>query len=145
VVSQQTKDVGSSEGHRVAWTSPLQPGRVADAPRRLEACRAALLSRDFDSLAQITEQDCLLMHAVMMTSKPPLFYWEPASLRLMKLIPEWRRLGLPVCYTLDAGPNVHVISPAGQAGAVAAQLKQVEGVLDVLNAPVGPAAHLVES
>jgi diphosphomevalonate decarboxylase len=84
------------------------------------------------------------MHAVMMTSTPPLFYWEPASLVLMKTIPEWRRQGLAACFTLDAGPNVHVICPADQADSVAARLKQVPGVLQVLTAGVGTAAHLVE-
>jgi diphosphomevalonate decarboxylase len=77
IVEPQPKSTGSTEGHHLASTSPLQAGRVADAPRRLQLCRQAILERDFDALAAITELDSNLMHAVMMTSSPPLFYWQP--------------------------------------------------------------------
>ena len=72
------RPVGSTAGHALAGTSPLQAGRLADAPRRLQIARRAILERDFASLAEIVEHDSNLMHAVMMTSTPPLFYWEPA-------------------------------------------------------------------
>ena len=143
VVSTGHKRTGSTEGHASAGSSPFQSTRVDQAPERLNRCRQAIEQRDFSLLADVVEADSTLMHAVMMTSVPPLFYWEPASLRLMKLIPEWRRQGLQACFTLDAGPNVHVICPAGQADSVEEQLSQVEGVMQVLKASVGPAASWV--
>lgn len=109
VVERGHKSIGSSMGHNLAPTSPLNAARLADAPRRLDICRQAILSRDFDALATVTELDCIYMHAVMMTSSPALFYWQPATLRVMKSISAWRQAGLPVCYTVDAGPNVHAI------------------------------------
>jgi diphosphomevalonate decarboxylase len=69
---------------RSAPSSPLQAARVADAERRLKLCRQAILERDFAVLAEITELDCNLMHAVMMTSTPPLYYWEPGSLAIIQ-------------------------------------------------------------
>ena len=57
------------------------------------------------------------MHAVMITSSPPLLYWLPATLAILQAVPNWRKSGLPVCYTIDAGPNVHVLTTAAQAGA----------------------------
>ncbi|MBI4772005.1 MAG: diphosphomevalonate decarboxylase, partial [Chloroflexi bacterium] len=74
VVSREHKAVGSTGGHALAPTSPLQAARVADTPRRLAEVRAALLARDFERLAPAVEQDSDLMHAVMMTSTPPLHY-----------------------------------------------------------------------
>ena len=79
IVSQAHKPTGSSEGHPLAETSPLQAARVADTPRRLVLCRQAILDRDFESLAELVELDSNLMHAVMMTSMPPLLYWQPAT------------------------------------------------------------------
>jgi diphosphomevalonate decarboxylase len=137
------KPVGSTEGHGLAGTSPLQPARVADTPRRLDICRAAILKRDFAALAEIIEQDSSLMHAVMMTSTPALFYWEPGSLELMRLVKEWRSAGIPAAYTLDAGPNVHVICEAGALEKVRARLEELPFVRQILIAHPGEPAHLV--
>ncbi len=142
MVEAAPKPVGSTEGHLLAESSPLQAARIADTPRRLELCRRAILERNFEALAEIAELDSNLMHAVNITSKPALFYWEPASVSLMKAIPAWRKQGVPVFYTLDAGPNVHAICPAFAAGEVKARLAQVPGVTQVLYAEVGGAARL---
>ena len=142
IVEPQPKSTGSTEGHHLASTSPLQAGRVADAPRRLQLCRQAILERDFDALAAITELDSNLMHAVMMTSSPPLFYWQPSSLHLMKEVADWRQHGLPACYTLDAGPNVHVLCPMEAAVRVKNKLEEFPGVFEVLTSRPGGPAHL---
>ncbi len=109
LVSQEEKTVSSSLGHSLAPTSLYQPARVADAPRRLEFCRDAIRMRDFDALAAVVELDSNLMHAVMMTSTPPLFYWQPTTLTIMQEVRSMRKTGIPVCYSIDAGPNVHVL------------------------------------
>ncbi len=143
VVSSGHKPTGSTEGHALADTSPLQAARVADTPRRLDICRQAILDRDFTALAEIIEHDSSLMHAVMMTSRPPLFYWEPASLTLMKLIPQLRKDGLKAAFTLDAGANVHVICAPECADQVEQALRRVAGVQRVLRAVCGSGAFLV--
>ncbi len=143
IVSAVHKGVGSSQGHALADTSPLQPWRVSTAPQRLQRCRQAVLTRDFDALAQVTELDAHLMHAVMQTSRPPLLYWEPGTVAVMHAVLAMRRQGVPVAYTIDAGPNVHVLCPQGTAPQVAQQLREVEGVQQVLVAhPGGPARLL---
>jgi diphosphomevalonate decarboxylase len=145
VVVLQTghKPVGSTQGHALAPTSPLQAARVVHAPQRLDICRRALLERDFEAFAEIVELDSNLMHAVMMTSNPPLFYWEPGSLLVMKEVKAWRAAGWEVCYTLDAGPNVHVICRSGAVNAVVSRLKDLPGVQQVLTARPGGPAQLV--
>jgi diphosphomevalonate decarboxylase len=143
IVQAEEKPVGSSAGHALAWDSPLQEARIQDAPRRLNFCRKAILDRDFEALAGVVEQDSNLMHAVMMTSSPPLFYWEPASLFVMKLVTQWRQAGLAVCYTLDAGPNVHVLCEEVVAVEAQNRLAQVPGVKQILIAHPGGAARIV--
>ncbi|MDQ2692082.1 MAG: diphosphomevalonate decarboxylase [Chloroflexota bacterium] len=143
IVSAAQKKVGSTEGHSVAGTSPLQAARVADAPRRLDLCRKAILERDFNAFASIVELDSDMMHAVMMTSTPALHYWKPASLEVMKCVRQWRADGLPVCYTVDAGPNVHVMSPESEAQIVEQRLREIKGVDQVLVARPGGPAEIV--
>lgn len=143
LVSEEHKATGSTEGHRLASTSPLQAARVQDAPRRLDLCRNAILHKDFAALAEIVEQDCHLMHAVMMTSRPALHYWLPTSLAIMEVVRTLRSKGTQVCYTLDAGPNVHVITTAGEIDVVARVLEAIPGVLRILRAKAGGAARLL--
>jgi len=143
VVAAGHKPVGSTEGHGLAGSSPLQAARVADTPRRLEICRSAILNRDFDALATIIEQDSNLMHAVMMTSQPALFYWQPASLLIMNEVRAWRQAGLAAGYTLDAGPNVHVICEASAADQVRERLLALPDVQQVFTAHPGGPARLI--
>jgi diphosphomevalonate decarboxylase len=143
VVSKEHKETSSREGHTLAETSLLQQARVADAGRRLDICREAILARDFESFAEIVELDSNLMHAVMMTSQPRLLYWQPATISVMQAVAEMRAAGIQVCYTIDAGPNVHVLTTSEHAPAVISQLAFIPGVGKVLSASPGGAAHLV--
>jgi diphosphomevalonate decarboxylase len=143
VVSTEHKKVGSTEGHRSAETSDLQAARVAGAGQRLTACKAALLARDFTTFADVVERDSNIMHAVMMTSRPPLFYWQPPTLAVMEAVRQWRADGLNVCYTLDAGPNVHCICIRTDAEQVSAGLKTLSNVLEIRVAGPGGAALVI--
>lgn len=143
VINKGHKAVGSSAGHPSAQSSPLQNARVAGAEERVTRVRGAIQERNFNELATFVELDSNLMHAVMMTSQPPLFYWEPASLKIMSLIREWRAEGLNVCYTLDAGANVHCICVRSDAPIVSSRLNSLSEVLTTLSANVGGGAHVL--
>jgi diphosphomevalonate decarboxylase len=145
VVSQAHKHTGSTEGHALAHVSPLQSARLAGAPHRLDECRRAILQQDFAAFTRVVELDSYMMHAVMMTSTPPLLYWQPGTLAVLQAVRDWRQDGLPACCTIDAGPNVHVICPAADAEEVVRRLRQVQGVRQVLQARPGGAAKLLPS
>jgi diphosphomevalonate decarboxylase len=144
LISSQHKAVSSSQGHRLAETSPLQKARVEDAQRRLDLCRQALLERDFSAFADVVEQDCLLMHSVMMTSSPPLYYWEPRTLEILEAVQYWRQEGLQVCFTIDAGPNVHVLCSGKDDEAVKRKLTALANVRSLLKCTPGGPAWLLE-
>jgi len=140
LISSQHKAVSSSQGHQLADTSPLQGARVADADRRLDLCRKALLERDFSLFGEIVELDSTLMHSVMMTSTPPLYYWAPGTLEIITAVQEWREEGVQVCFTIDAGPNVHVLCPGTEAEAVKRRLTSLVNIKSILKCtPGGPA------
>jgi diphosphomevalonate decarboxylase len=144
VVQTGEKHAGSTEGHALAHTSPLQAARVADSDRRLVISRDAILNQDFQKLADIIELDSNLLHAVMMTSDPPLYYWQGATLEVMRSIRSWRQSGIPCAFTIDAGPNVHVICPADESERISNLLQDFPGVQTVLISRVGGAARLLQ-
>ena len=144
VVSQKHKAVGSTSGHALAPTSPLQPARVATTAQRLERCKEAVQSHNFSLLADSVELDSNLMHAVMMTSTPALFYWEPITLAIMKSVRRCRAEDkVAVCYTIDAGANVHCLCLPEAAPEVERRLRDNLDVTRLLIAHPGGPARLI--
>lgn len=140
IVSTAHKEVGSRAGHQSANSSDLQQARVSGAAERVRICKQAVLERDFFAFADVVEHDSNLMHAVMMTSRPPLFYWLPPTLTVMDSVRRWRAEGLRVCYTLDAGANVHCLCLSEDSQEVQRRLAQTAGVHDVRTATAGTGA-----
>jgi diphosphomevalonate decarboxylase len=143
IISKEHKGVGSTQGHALAETSPLQRARIEDAQRRLKKCRRAILDRDFVALASIIELDSNLMHAVMQTSSPPLMYWHPETLQVLTEVTKWREEGYEVCYTIDAGPNVHCICTNKHADMIEERLRSLPCVIELLRAHPGDSARVV--
>jgi len=129
VVNPEKKLVSSSQGHLMADTSPYFETRVDELQERVERTRQAILDKDFSTLGQMIEEDSTSMHAVMMTSKPAIFYWSPGSMRVMLEVMKWRKDGeLESYFTLDAGCNVHVICQKKDAAEVTKRLESLPEV-----------------
>lgn len=137
------KAVGSREGKARASTSALNQMRVAGGADRAKACKAAILQRDLGRLGRVTEAESVMMHAVTMTSHPPIVYWTPDTLRVIRAVVAWRAEGLAVYHTEDAGPNVHCICEEADASEVARRLKALPGVKTVLIARPGEGTRIV--
>jgi diphosphomevalonate decarboxylase len=145
VVSRGKKEVASEQGHHAAHTSPLLEGRLREVSRRVPLVEGALADRDLAVLGEAMEADALSMHAVIMTARPSVIYWEPETVAVIRKVRTLReKEGLPCYFTLDAGPNVHVIAAGEQAETVARALESTDGVLEVLRCRAGPGAYLTE-
>jgi diphosphomevalonate decarboxylase len=140
VVSGAEKAVSSEQGHQLAGSSPLNRGRVAGLDHALTEVRTALADRDLHRLGPVIEQDALAMHAVMMTSSPSLLYWQPGTLEIIHAIRQWREQeGLAAYFTIDAGPNIHVICEAATAPIVQSRLQTLSSVQQIIVSRPGPA------
>jgi diphosphomevalonate decarboxylase len=147
IVSEAPKELPSADGHRAAPASPCHLGRLARTAEHLALARTAILTRDLDLLGRVAEEQALLLHAVTMTASPPVLYWQPATLAVMHQVWAWRREGVPAYFSLDAGPNVHVLTTPEHTPQVAAGLCALPGVLRTLvcqpgGAPVLGDVHL---
>ena len=138
VVESGPKRTSSLDGHRRARTSPYYETRLRHLRSRLDSVREAILGRDFARLGPLIEAEAIDLHTIAMTSEPPIFYWRPATLRVLEAVREMRGDGLEAACTLDAGANVHVICPPSSEGEVAARLSRLPAVERVLRDGVGP-------
>jgi diphosphomevalonate decarboxylase len=144
IVSTTEKKVGSTDGHAAAATSHFLAERLRTLPARLERVRSAILTRDLSLLGPAIEEDAIELHLIAMTSTPPIFYWSPAMVRVIQAVQQWKSAGLAVYFTLDAGPNVHLVCEGKDAERVAVLACGVAEVQQVIvNAP-GDGARLVE-
>lgn len=123
-------------------TSPFYAAWVQTHAADLEAGLAAVRARDFPALAEVAEHNCLKMHAVMLSTRPALLYWTPGTVACLHRIRELRRSGVPVFFTVDAGPQVKAVCLPSAAERVAAELAGLPGVLEVLRSPLGEGARL---
>lgn len=112
IVEEGQKKISSTEGHSTVESSPFFAKRLDAIPKRIERLENALRNKNFEAFGEIIEEECLDMHAVMQTQEPPLYYWSEETKKLMDDIRSWRGEGLPVYFTIDAGPNVHVMCEA---------------------------------
>jgi diphosphomevalonate decarboxylase len=118
IVSSEAKSISSSSGHALIDSHPLAAGRYIQARQNLAGCLEAMQTGDFGKFASVVENEALSLHSLIMTSAGSHILIKPESLQIMQRIREARRNGLPVCFTLDAGPNIHLLYPAGNSGKV---------------------------
>ena len=142
LVSREKKQVSSAEGHRIAHTSEAFAGRLAAIPDRARRVREGILRRDLALLGEAAEEDALSMHAVMLTSKPPLIYWTAGTLEVIRAVHGLRKRGVEAYFTIDAGPNVHVLTLKRDAARVADEMVREVGC-EVLADRAGPGARIV--
>ena len=112
IVSGETKSVSSRAGHALMEGNPYAPARYAQANENTKNLLVALKSGDLDTFINITESEALQLHALMMCSNPSFILMKPNTLNIINEIRGFREeTKIPLCFTLDAGPNVHLLYP----------------------------------
>jgi len=144
VTSAEEKTVGSTEGMRhIEQSSPYYGAWVATSDSDLSHARSAIMQHDFDSLADISEQSCLKMHAVALAARPGLLYWNGTTVECVHRIRSLRGEGTSVFFTIDAGPQVKAICLPEHAPRVEAALGEVPGVVKVMSCALGEGARVI--
>jgi diphosphomevalonate decarboxylase len=136
IVGNSGKDVSSSAGHDTAETSPFFQKRLQYLPDRMIKIERALKEKNFMVFGETLEEDCWDCHHVMQTQTPPLIYWNDDTKRVIDTL---KRSGLPAYFTIDAGPNVHIICERTNEKKVVELFKNWK---TIINKPVR-GAHLI--
>jgi diphosphomevalonate decarboxylase len=146
VTSKKEKKVKSRAGMaQTVETCPYYPEWLETINEDLDAVREGIKEKDFTAVGRTAEHNCLKMHATMMTTKPAIIYWNPATMRIIHSVMEWRDSGLECYFTIDAGPQVKVMCLEKDAEEIAGRLKGLEGVEDIIMAKPGKAAEVVDN
>jgi len=112
IVSTKKKKVLSRQGHSLMEKHPYAAARYLQANRNFSELVGAITSNNFQTFAQIVEEEALSIHALMMSSSPGYSLLSPNSFIIIDKIREFReKNNVKICFTIDAGPNIHVLYP----------------------------------
>lgn len=140
------KPVSSTDGMQLTTaTSPYQPAWLDCVDPDLDAARAALAARDLERLGRLAEASCMRMHAAMIGADPAILLWRGTTVELIHWVRRQRQAGVPVWFTIDAGPHVKLLTLPEHEDAIAAGVAEVPGVTRVIRSGVGPPARCLPS
>jgi len=112
IVSKTEKSVSSTAGHALMESNPYAESRYSSANENLSALLKSMEHGNLEDFIDIVEREALTLHAQMMCSSPSFILMEPNTLEMIKRIQAFRtQTKVPVCFTLDAGPNIHLLYP----------------------------------
>lgn len=115
LVDKGEKQVSSTVGHKLMFGHPFAKKRFEQAHENLAELKEVLVSGDYKRFIEIVESEALTLHAMMMTSMPYFILMKPNTLQIINKIWEYRaESGSNICFTLDAGANVHVLFPKAE-------------------------------
>lgn len=145
ITSKEKKSTGSGDGMEISrLTSPYYDAWVQSSAKDITEIRDAISKKDFRKMAEVSEYSCLKMHALAMASNPGIIYWNGITLNLIHKIREMRSQGIPVFFTIDAGPQVKAICPAGYSEQVKAKLVEEKGIHSIIESGLGGDAEILE-
>lgn len=125
LVDKGEKQVSSTVGHELMNGHAFAGQRFAQASENLSKIKSVLETGDLDAFIQIVESEALTLHAMMMTSLPYFILMKPNTLEIINRIWKFRsQENIPVCFTLDAGANVHILYPENVSAAVLEFIKR---------------------
>ncbi|PDH47881.1 MAG: diphosphomevalonate decarboxylase [Bacteroidetes bacterium MED-G13] len=124
LVDENQKDVSSSAGHSLMDNHPFSVDRYMIANKNTSALKIILEKGNLFAFCELVEKEAMMLHSLMMTSSPSYVLMKPETLKIIDEIKSFRNMNkVPVCFTLDAGANVHVLYPE----------KDSKSVLDFIN------------
>lgn len=128
IVEKEAKKVSSSVGHSLMKGHPFAKTRFMQADERVARLKKVLSSGDIEQFIHIAESEALTLHAMMMTSEDYYLLMKSGTLIAIEKIMDFRKkTKIPVCFTLDAGPNVHVLYPHSEKNKVELFLNNMIG------------------
>lgn len=144
VVSSAPKDVPTTSGQILATSSPFYQNRLSRMKKKNSNVKKILKEKNFIAFGNLVEQEALELHAIMLTSTPPLIYLLPGTIMVMREVRKWRNEGLDVFFSLNTGQNIHVICEKKNENAVVAKLSQLSVVTKRITNEPSRGAQLID-
>ncbi|MCX6730750.1 MAG: diphosphomevalonate decarboxylase [Candidatus Roizmanbacteria bacterium] len=145
VISKEKKDVSTSMGQQTASSSIFFQTRLNNIVQKIHTCKELMKTRNFDEFGKLIEMEALELHTIMFTSWPSLIYLEPASLGVMKAVKRLREEGISAYFTIDAGPNIHIICLQKDIDHIEKRIKTIPGVLETIINNASRGSYLIDN
>ncbi len=112
IIDDKIKTLSSSNGHKKMTEHPFLKDRKNQAKNNLKIILSAISVGDLEVFIKVVEEEAMTLHALMMSSQPPTVLIKSNTLEVIELLRNFReKEKVPICFTLDAGPNVHLLYP----------------------------------
>ena len=146
LTSRKEKKVSSREGMaQTVKTCPFYPCWLKTIDKDIKIAKRAIKNRDISLLGKISEENCLKMHALMITTKPPIIYWNEKTIAFIHKIRELRERGLKCYFTIDAGPQVKILCEKKDLKELIKEIKRMSGIKNVIITRPGPGVEISKS
>lgn len=143
ITSEGGKKTSSTEGHELATSSPYFALRIKNVGGRILKLKKALLEKDIKKFGTLMEEEAIDLHLMAMSSKPPVYYWNSGTLEVMHEVIRLRENGILCYFTMDAGPNVHIICLGRDESKVRNAIKKLPLVKKIISNKAGKGARII--
>lgn len=144
VVNVGPKDVATSEGQKIAASSPFFKTRLDRIPQKIKLIKKLMKEKNFSAFGELVEEEALELHAIMLTSHPSLIYWLPGTIRMMRQVKKWRSEGLQIYFTVNTGQDIHLLCEKKDMKKVVSLVSKIEGVQKTIVNYPSEGAHVIE-
>lgn len=145
IVNNIKKDILSTKGMDLVLSNPFLKTRLRKINKKIELIKQYIYSKKFTEFGELVEKEALELHAMTLTSEPPIIYWEPATIELIKLVWRLRKEGLESYFTIDAGPHLKIICQNKDLDKLIIKLRLVEGVKKIISNKISSGTKLIDS
>jgi len=145
IVSRDKKDISSTDGQKLVSTSPFFQTRLTHIKEKINRLKKILKNKNFTEFGQLIESEALELHVIMLTSTPSLIYWQPETIKLMKLVKKWRSDEFEVYFTVNTGQDIHLIIEEKNTKQLIKRLKKIKEIKKIIVNRPAVGARLADS
>ncbi|MFA5763440.1 MAG: diphosphomevalonate decarboxylase [archaeon] len=138
VISKKQKKTKSRAGMaQSVKTSPIFEQWYKTAEKDAMKMVGLIKEKNFDELGKLAQDNCVLMHACAMTTRPSIFYWQPGTLEVIHKVLELQDAGKQIYFTIDGGPQTKVLCLAKDVDEFKKILSELDSVQDIIECKPG--------
>lgn len=144
IVSEDKKNLSSTEGHDLAESSPFFRVRQEKINEKILDVKKTILEKNFMALGELVEAEALEFHSILFTSKPNILLFYPGTVEVMQTVRQLRKNNIPAYFTINTGFNVHVLTLPQYEDTVSQALQQISTVKKIISSGVGEKPRFLE-
>ncbi len=129
VVQSKQKHISSTQAMQITVkTSKIYQDWLNSSERRVKLILDAIGNKDLDVVGELAQIDCLEMHETMRNANPPINYWTDKTGKIINQVNQLRANGVQCYFTIDAGPNVKILTLEKYQDKILSELKNIEDI-----------------